>query len=157
MFTADTDGRNLFVADPNGGTSHFVWRDPKHIAAWAWHPSRGERFYLFEDRTENIVVIGPDAMTVNGHNTYLPGHNNAWILNDTYPDKQRLQHVYLYHVPTGRRVPVVDFPSPIAYAHNEWRCDTHPSASRDGRLVSFDSPHDGGRQVYVADLGTLLT
>ena len=123
--------------------------------AWAIHPSHGERFYVYEDRTDRVEVIGPEVMTVNGHNTYLPGTRDQWVLNDTYPDQQRLQHVYLYHVPTGRRVPVADLPSPAAYT-GEWRCDTHPSASRDGRLISFDSPHETGRQVYIADITELL-
>jgi hypothetical protein len=38
----------------------------------------------------------------------------------------------------------------------EWRCDTHPSASRSGRQFCFDSAHAGGRQVYVADIADLL-
>ena len=38
----------------------------------------------------------------------------------------------------------------------EWRCDTHPSASRSGRQFCFDSAHAGGRQVYVADIAGLL-
>ena len=69
-------------------------------------------------------------MTVNGHCTYLPG--NRWILNDTYPDKQRDQHPYLYDVATGRRVPLGHFRSPPEYT-GEWRCDTHPRFSPDGR------------------------
>ena len=33
------------------------------------------------------------------HCTYLPG--NRWALNDTYPDKGRLQRLYLYEVSRG--------------------------------------------------------
>ena len=73
---------------------------PAHILAWAWHPSHGNKFYLFQDQTDHVEVIGPDVMTVNGHCTYLPG--NRWILNDTYPDKQREQNPYLYEVASGK-------------------------------------------------------
>lgn len=153
MFTADKDGKNLYVLDPYGKTSHFIWRDPRKILAWAWQPSHGNRFYLFEDRTKNVEVIGPDVMTVNGHCTYLPG--DRWILNDTYPDKQRNQSVYLYEVATGRRVPLGSFHSPRAYS-GEWRCDTHPRFSPDGRKVVIDSPHGGnGRQMYLIDIGEI--
>ena len=42
----------------------------------------------------------PGVMTVNGHNTYLPGHDNQWILCDTYPQgSRREQTPYLYHLP----------------------------------------------------------
>ncbi len=153
--TMNLDGTGVHVLDPYGGTSHFVWRDPRHVFAWAWHPSHGERFYLYEDRTDRVTVVGPDVMTVNGHNTYVSGTDDQWVLNDTYPDDQSLQHPYLYHVPTNRRVPVGHFQSPRAY-RGEWRCDTHPCASRDGRLVAFDSPHDGGRQVYLADISAIV-
>lgn len=154
--TMNTDGSGLHVLDPWGGTSHFVWRDPKTIFAWAWHPSHQERFYVYEDKTDKVEVVGKDVMTQNGHNTYIANTNNEWVLNDTYPDKERKQHPYLFHIPTKRRVPLGHFPSPKEYA-GEWRCDTHPSGSRDGKLVSFDSPHNGGRQVYVADISAILT
>jgi Tol biopolymer transport system component len=149
------DGADVHVLDPWGGTSHFVWRDPNHIFAWAWHPSHEDRFYLYEDKTDKVEVVGPDVMIVNGHNTYVPGTNNAWVLNDTYPDTRTLQNPYLYHIPTNRRVPLGHFPSPREY-RGEWRCDTHPCASRDGKKVIFDSPHDGGRQVYLIDISGIV-
>jgi len=153
MFTASAEGKDLFVLDPYGKTSHFIWRDPRHVLAWAWHPSKNDRFYLFEDRTENVEAIAPDIMTVNGHCTYLPG--NRWILNDTYPDKQRNQNVYLYDTETARRIWLGHFHSPKEYT-GEWRCDTHPRFSPDGKKVVIDSAHDGnGRQMHLIDSGEL--
>ena len=153
--TMDFDGGNVFVLDPWGETSHFVWRDPRHIFAWAWHPSHKNRFYVFEDRTANVTAVGPDVMTQNGHNTYVPGTDDRWVLNDTYPDADTLQHLYLYHVPTNRKVPIGNFPAPPAY-RGEWRCDTHPCANRAGTKVVFDSAHRGGRQVYLADISAIV-
>ncbi len=153
MFTASAEGKDLYVLDPYGKTSHFIWRDPQHVLAWAWHPSQGNKFYLYRDKTEKVEAVGPDVMTQNGHCTYLPG--NRWILNDTYPDKERNQHVYLYEVATGRRVPLGSFHSPKEYT-GEWRCDTHPRFSPDGREVCIDSPHEGGRQMYLIDISSIV-
>lgn len=153
MFTANAQGEDLHVLDPRGRTSHFIWRDPEHVAAWAYHISHGDRFYLFKDRTDKVEVIGKDVMAENGHLTYLPG--NEWILNDTYPDKKRLQHVYLYHVSSGKKVSLGSFRSPPEYT-GEWRCDTHPRFSRDGTKVVIDSPHDGGRQMYLIDVAGIV-
>ena len=155
MLTAAPDGSDIRMVDPYGKTSHFIWRDPHHILAWAWHPSHGSAFYLFEDKTGGKVeVVGKDVMTVNGHCTYLPG--NEWILNDTYPQgPQRLQKPYLYHVASGRKVPLGDFHLPAAY-RGEWRCDTHPRCSENGTKVAIDSPHEGGRQVQLLDIKELL-
>lgn len=154
MFTVNAAGKEPYILDPYGKTSHFVWRDSQHVIAWAWHPSKGEKFYLYTDRTDQVEVIGPDVMTVNGHCTYLPG--NRWILNDTYPDKERHQNPYLYEVATGKRVPLGHFRSPKEYA-GEWRCDTHPRFSPDGKKVVVDSPHGGnGRQLYLIDIAGLV-
>ncbi|MFC1633786.1 hypothetical protein ACFL5Z_03005 [Planctomycetota bacterium] len=154
MLTANSDGTDIRVVDPHGKTSHFIWRDPRHILAWAWHPSHGNAFYLYEDGTDRVEVIGKSTMTVNGHCTYLPG--NRWILNDTYPDKQRNQNVYLYHVATGKKVPLGHFYLPPEYK-GEWRCDTHPRFSPDGRSVVIDSAHGShGRQMYLIDIHEIV-
>jgi hypothetical protein len=154
LFTANSDGKDLYVVDPYGGTSHFVWRDPQHILAWAIHPSHGERFYLYRDRSHYVEVIGKDVMTRNGHCTYLPG--NKWILNDTYPDQNRMQHLYLYEIATANRVSLGEFKSDPVYT-GEWRCDLHPRSSPDGTKVAIDSPHDGnGRQVYLVDISSIV-
>lgn len=154
MFTADSDGKNLHILDPYGKTSHFVWRDKDSVIAWAWHPSKGDRFYLYRDRTEQVEVIGDGVMTVNGHCTYLPKRGNRWVLNDTYPDKERKQNVYVFDTKTGERKPLGSLLSPKEYT-GEWRCDTHPRSSPDGRSVVVDSPHAGGRQMYLFDVNGL--
>ncbi|MFN0104414.1 MAG: hypothetical protein ACKV2U_20290 [Bryobacteraceae bacterium] len=155
LFTADARGKDLYVTDPHGKTSHFVWRDPKHILAWAWHPSMGDKFYLYTDKTEKVEAVGPDVMTVNGHCTYLNRDGGRWILNDAYPDKERNQNVFLYDTASGRRLPLGSFYSPPEYT-GEWRCDTHPRSSTDGTKVVIDSPHNGGRQMYLIDVAGLV-
>ena len=91
----------------------------------------------------------------NGHQTYIPGTSNQWLVADTYPQgRSRDQIFYLYHVPTRRFVLLGRFPSTY---RGEWRCDSHPRLSRDGKLVMIDSPHGGnGRQQYLIDISQLL-
>ena len=156
MLTAAADGSDIRVIDHSGRTSHFIWRDPGHILAWSWHESHGSAFYLFEDKQDGKVeIVGEGVMPANGHCTYLPG--NKWILNDTYPQgRERLQKPYLYEVATGRHVPLGSFHLPAEY-RGEWRCDTHPRFSPDGRSVVIDSPHEGkGRQLYLIDISKIV-
>lgn len=158
MFSMDPDGGNPFLLIPNGKVSHFVWRDATHVAAYAGHPKTGKWcFCVFEDRSDKFEVIGEGVLDRNGdgHLTYVPGTNNEWILNDSYPDRQRFQHPHLFHIPTGRRFSLGQFLSPKEY-QGEWRCDMHPCASRDGKSVIFDSPHQGGRQVYLVDIREIV-
>ncbi len=156
MLTAAMDGSEVRIVDHSGRTSHFIWRDPRHILAWSWHESHGNGFYLFEDRTGGqIEIVGKGLMTHNGHCTYLPG--NRWILNDTYPmGGQRQQHPYLFEVATGRIVPLGHFHLPREYG-GEWRCDTHPRFSPDGTRVCIDSAHGGdGWQMYLIDASGIV-
>ncbi len=153
MFTANLDGSGLFILDPSGFTSHFIWRDPEHICAWTRPAGQKDAFYLFRDQTDQVEIVGEGDMPINGHNTYLPvGTGAEWILNDTYPQGPLRQQVpYVYHVPTRRRHDLGRFHLPKAYA-GEWRCDTHPRSSNDGKTVVIDSPHGGGgRQLWLLD------
>jgi hypothetical protein len=156
MLTAAMDGSDRYILDPSGHTSHFIWKDSEVVTMWTKPAGRPAGFYDFVDQTNTVRPVGHDKMPRNGHNTYLPAPYQDWILNDTYPDaKTRRQTVYLYHVPSGRRFDLGHFPSPPAY-RGEWRCDTHPRSSNDGTKVAIDSPHEGGRQVYLLDIAELL-
>ncbi len=158
MFTMDLDGGAPYIIDPSGYTSHFIWRDPGHICAWTRPEGREDAFYLLKDRSQEVSIVGEGDMPKNGHNTYLPvGDGIEWILNDTYPTGVRRQQTpYLYHEPSRRRFDLGHFHSPPEYV-GEWRCDTHPRSSNDGRLVTIDSPHGGnGRQVWLLDISEIV-
>lgn len=154
MMTAAPDGSDIRAVDEYGHTSHFIWRDPEHILAWSWHPSKESQFYLYRDGSDEVEVVGEGVMRVNGHCTYLP--RTEWILNDTYPTKEkRVQELYLYHIESGKRVELGEFAAPEGY-DGEWRCDLHPRSGPDGRLVTIDSAHAGGRQIYLLDIGEIV-
>jgi len=154
MFTATPDGKDIHCVVDSGLASHFIWRDPAHILVWARHPSHGTCFYLFEDRTGKAEPVGKGIMTADGHCTYLP--NTDWIVNDRYPGRDRKRPVYLYHVPTGKIAVLGRFLTPRGY-DGEWRCDTHPRHTPDGRALCIDSVHEGkGRQLYLIDIGAIL-
>lgn len=154
MLSVGADGKNIRVLDPYGKTSHYIWRDPRTILVWMEQPSHGAKFYLLDELTAKAEVFAADAMPVNGHASYLPG--NRYIVNDTYPDANRLQHTYLYDTRTGKRHELGGFHSPREYS-GFWRCDTTPRFSPDGRKIVIDSPHGGnGRQMYLFDVSGLV-
>jgi hypothetical protein len=156
MYTSDLEGKDIRLVDPSNYTSHFIWRDKSHITAWTKQPSQGPGFYVFTDGVPNeTYVLNQEKMAVNGHNTYIPGKPD-WILNDTYPDKNRFQHVYLFNVKTDVKIPLGSFYLPPDYK-GEWRCDTHPRVSRDGKLVCIDCPvSNGGRQLVLLDISEYI-
>lgn len=157
MITAKPDGSDIRMVCGNGYTSHFIWRDPRHIFAQSknllGNPSWGD--FLFEDAEGGSVEeIGHGVLDPSGHLSYLPG--NEWILNDTYPQgRERLQTPHLYHVATGRRIDLGQFHLPKIYT-GEWRVDTHPRFSPNSRYVCIDAPHENqGRQLHLIDIGAL--
>lgn len=156
MITANLDGADRYVLDPSGFTSHFIWKNDREVTMWTKPAGMPPGFYCFTDQTRDVSAVGHGKMPTNGHNTYLPPPYEDWILNDTYPDRETSrQTVFLYHVPSDRRVDLGHFPSPPAY-RGEWRCDTHPRSSDDGTSVAIDSPHDGGRQVFLLNVKEVL-
>lgn len=154
MYSSDPEGKDIRLVDGSGYTSHFIWRDPQHLLLWTRHQDQPGFFLFKDDGSGQAVIEGEGIMTRNGHNTYLPG--NEWILNDTYPDENRLQHVYLYHIATKRRIPIGDFYLDPSYT-GEWRCDTQPRSSPDGTKVVIDCPvGKQGRQLVMMDISQLI-
>lgn len=159
LITANADGTDIRVVIPNGYASHFIWRDPDHIFSqsknWVGNPNWGD--FLFEDKTGggDVKEIGHGVLDPSGHITYLPG--NEWILNDTYPKgPDRIQTPHLYHVESGTRTDLGRFHLPAVYT-GEWRVDTHPRFSPDGRLVCIDAPHENqGRQLHLIDISEIV-
>lgn len=154
MITANQDGSDIRVVDDSGRTSHFCWRDPVNILAFTRPEGRAPGFYLFNERTAEMELVLDNPN--DGHCLYLPDRN--WIVNDSYPSgPERKQQLYLYHIPTRRRVDLGEFVATSEYT-GEWRCDLHPRISNDGRWAVIDSAHGGnGRQQYIVDIGDSTT
>ncbi|MCA9212236.1 MAG: hypothetical protein KDB27_04155 [Planctomycetales bacterium] len=158
LITANSDGGDIRVIIPNGYASHFIWRDSKHILAQSknWLGISDWSNFLFEDKEAGTVeVIGKGVLDGTGHISYLPG--NEWILNDTYPKgPDRMQTPHLYNVARSHRVDIGHFHLPKIYS-GEWRVDTHPRFSPDGRLVCIDAPYEGeGRQLHLIDISAVV-
>ena len=150
LCTAAPDGSGLAILADEERVSHYDWRDPTHVLAWARHQGR-EAFFLYEDPAGAAEIVGPDAMPRDGHCSYSPDSDRRLIANDTYPDAAHHRTLYLYDTATDRRTDLARCYSPPDLA-NDFRVDLHPRWSRDGRSLCFDSAHEGSRQLYVADL-----
>lgn len=149
LFTVKPDGSDLHLHLDTGMVSHFDWRDDKTLLAWVKAPSSGNAFALIDVTTDALTPVGAGVLTQDGHCSYSP--DRKWILNDTYPDKNRLQWLMLYDPKTSRRFDLNQFHSPKQFT-GPTRCDLHPRWNRDGTQVCFDGCHEPQRQVYVIDV-----
>ncbi len=148
VLTADLDGSDLFMLSHRGHLSHVAWLDEKHIVIYS---DNYDGYALFEDEVGYVSMILES--NADGHQTFLRG--GEWMLADTYPDRYRLQHPFLYHRPTDEVFAIADLLSPREY-RGIYRADTHPRLSRDERSVVVDSSHAGGRQMYLIDVAEIL-
>ena len=161
MLTARPDGSDVRILADDGMTSHFDWRDPGHIFAWARHRERGDHYYLFDDRTGESELVGADVLPADGHCSFRPAlggelaSDERWILTDQYPDETRHRALILYRPSTNRRIDIGKFYAPPEL-DGPTRCDLHPRWSRDGRSVCIDSVHEGTRGMYVADVSGIV-
>jgi hypothetical protein len=149
LYTCKPDGTDLRLSWDTGMVSHFDWRDDDTILAWVKTKDQGNRFVLIDVNGGESTVVGGDVLTQDGHCSYSP--DRKWILNDTYPDKKRMQWLMLCNVKTGRRYDLNQFHLPPKLT-GPFRCDLHPRWNRDGTQVCIDSAHEPTRQVYVVDV-----
>jgi hypothetical protein len=152
-YTAKPDGSDIRLISDTGLFSHFDWRDDNTILGWARTKEKGNHFYLFDAVTGETEVVGDGVLTVDGHCNYSP--NRKWILDDTYPDKSRLQTLILLRVADGKRFDVGKFYLPPQQT-GPFRCDLHPRWNRNGAQVCIDSAHEATRQIYVIDVSEIV-
>lgn len=134
--------------------SHPTWKNNTQIMVWSPHMDE-IHYHLYDDRSNNVEIIGPNVLTENGHMTYSPDGN--WLLSDTYPDDKTNERIlFIYHAETGIRYDVGSF-----YADPKLgkinRCDLHPRWDMNGTKICIDSVHENERQMYIIDVSAIVT
>ncbi|WP_135549292.1 TolB-like translocation protein [Paenibacillus cymbidii] len=152
VLTANTDGSELFLLADYGYASHYHWRDRERLAIHAGeaetHPE-GAQLYEWKDQTREVETIDKSFFREDGHCSYSP--DRRYMLYDSYPDNASYRHLYLYNQSTGRGLKLASYYS-LPELAGDIRCDLHPRWNREGTAISFDSTHEGRRQVYRLDL-----
>jgi hypothetical protein len=160
MSATGTDVRYLYH-----NPSHHAWLDDDHVFDFGRHkpPGGGEArpgYFLFKDDGTGSArkLLWPvdvdDGYGGDGHGSFVPGTRGDWIISDTY-NIHGFQYLFLFHRPTRQFVPLAKLK--CTRPNDDYRVDTHPRLSRDGRLVCIDATHEGlGRQMYVIDIGFIL-
>jgi len=147
LFTSDLDGKDIYCLADDQLVSHCCWKNSSQLLSWARVGLCGEHYYLFTDLSKKYEVIGENILNEDGHPSYSP--DGRYILTDTYPDKLRMRRLIIYDTSSNKKYELGRYLAPFRYDF-EHRCDLHPRWSRDGKMICFDSAHEGSRQMYIA-------
>ena len=146
-----SDFSNLKVISDNKMVSHCCWLNDETILGYFRH-NDVDGYYQCNVVTGIITpcVKMAELQCGDGH----PSAWREWIVFDTYPDKSRMQNLYLYNSNTNLIVPLLELYQSIKYM-GECRCDLHPRFSDDGSKVFFDSVYSGKRQLAYIDVSLI--
>ncbi|MBQ6876081.1 MAG: hypothetical protein IJN46_07595 [Lachnospiraceae bacterium] len=158
IITANTDGSDMFLLSDYGVQSHYFWLDKEHVIFY----SDGKELacskgfasnYILKDKTWDGEMVGNSYFRQDNHMSYSP--DRKLIITDTYPNAQKMQPLRAISFEKDLCVEIGRFYS-MPRSVTDLRCDLHPRWNRDGKMISFDSTHEGQRAVYVVDMEPVL-
>jgi len=155
LYTANPDGSGLCLLGDDRMVSHYSWKNPSQLLAWARKEPYGDHYFLFDDRSEIFRIIGEGILDRFGDGHPSFSQDGRWIVTDTYPDKTRMRSLMLYDTHYERLFEVGRFFAPWRYDGPQ-RCDLHPRWHPSGKMISIDSIHEGVRGSYVIDVVTIV-
>lgn len=156
LITSDLDG-NMNMVLENKFFSHYAWKNDKEIVAFC-SPYDKAGLFLIKDIENSVVELkspyphGPYGGDI--HCIYSP--DKRYILGDGYPDTDGYRPLFLYDTHTEN---IVQLLKSASLMDSNWdvRCDLHARFNRTGNKVSFDSVHNGTRQICEINISELLS
>lgn len=141
LILSNIEGTEIKILADNGMVSHCCWYGNEEMIGYLQHPSNGRTFYRIDIKTGKTELLSEKLVKFgDGHPSF---HENK-MLFDSYPDRSRMQHLYIYNMDKNEVEEIGSFLSPLKF-FGETRCDLHPKWSTDGKSVFFDSVHEGKR------------
>ena len=153
LWTVNPDGSDLEMQIPFGyRVSHFDWRTPTRILVSSDIVDE-MGFVEFTDGIRDFTPIGRDVLPNDGHASFSP--DREWLLCDTYPrGTERLAQLMVYNIAENRKIVLGEFHHEEQFT-GDIRCDLHPRWAPDGKTITFDSVHEGSRQIYLVEFPSL--
>lgn len=149
MFCLDMTNGSVQRVGFKDMVSHFTWLGSGAVLAYANTEESGDGFYI-ADITENEITDWTDSLNNrDGHPHASP--DGDLVVFDTYPDRARYQHLFMWKRGEERARKIARIPSPMKF----WgvaRVDLHPRVRSDGKYISFDAGFNGVRSLVTAEL-----
>lgn len=147
-----SDFKSMKVLVDNDMVSHCHWIDNERIIGYFRYQDK-DGFYYCNVVTGEVTCC--EVMTALQNGDGHPSCFGEWITFDSYPDKGRMQHLYLYNMATEQMTHLLEVKHGLKF-QGEGRCDLHPRFSADGKYISFDSVMSGKRQQYYINVENII-
>lgn len=152
LISSNFNGEELFLLADDGMVSHCNWKNNHEIVGWMKMKNENNAYFLLTDQTRSFKKLSPEFLNEDGHPSFSPC--GKYLLTDTYPDRSRMSHLLLLHIPDQKLTVLGSFYSPLNFV-NTGRCDLHPRFSSKHK-ITIDSVHQGFRQMYELDITQAL-
>lgn len=144
LYVYDFVSNNLHCVADYGMVSHCFWYG-NDIVGYMNGPNNKPGYYYLS--INGIELLNDKIQHFgDGHPSIL---GNEMVF-DTYPDSNRLKHLYKYNFCNKELVEIGQFKESMFY-ENQCRCDLHPRFITN-KLVSIDSTHSGKRSFCLISL-----
>ena len=147
-----SDFKSMKVLVDNDMVSHCHWIDNERIIGYFRYQNK-DGFYYCNVVTGEVKCC--EVMTALQNGDGHPSCYGDWITFDSYPDKGRMQHLYLYNIKSEKLMQLLEVKHGLKF-QGEGRCDLHPRFSDNGKYISFDSVMSGKRQQYYINVSDIV-
>jgi len=142
MISCDPNGDDMHLFPTDNMVSHISWFGDSHVIAYANTKLHGANYYIFADKQDDASLIDVKIFSGDGHPQVSP--DGRWMVTDSYPDRKRMQSLFLYDCNNNTARKILSCRIPFRY-RNEFRCDFHPRWNYGSSMISFDSAQTGTR------------
>ena len=128
--------------------SHCCWNGNNEIIGYLKDNSYGANYYKIDLISGIRKLLSKKLLKFgDGH----PSVFNNKMIFDSYPDRARMKHLFIYDINKDTIQEIGQFYESIKY-FGETRCDLHPKWNYKGNKIFIDSVHEGKRKLYEIKL-----
>ena len=154
LILADRKGELISLLADNQMVSHCYWFNDNTILGYLRNNSGLDDYWLIDIHSGEYKKFS--ECVFQGRGDGHPSVKGELIITDTYPDKSRMQGLYLTTNEAKKELKLGEFYHGFDFS-GETRCDLHPRFSSKGDYIFFDTVYSGQRQLCYFDINATAT
>ncbi|TJZ60107.1 glycosyl transferase [Sphingobacterium olei] len=143
-----SDFKSLKVISDHDMVSHCCWFDDNTVYGYLRHDGKDGYYFIDLNTLKFTLNSVVDKLGVgDGH----PSVYQDNIVFDTYPDRSRMQTLYVYNKKNDTVEKLFEVYQSPSFKESS-RCDLHPRFNGNGDMIFFDSVFEDKRKQYFFKL-----